>query len=343
MLNKIIKRTGINKFTGSKNNQSVIALYDTSVMSLNVGDEIINRSIYEQIAPIFSEQQFIKASTHDGTSSIGIHYFNEAAERILCGSNILTGSFFSSAQWNVGPIDVLRMKKITTLGVGWVDYQSKISLYTQLSYRYLLDSNRYHSVRDEYTKKKLQEIGIDNVLNTACPTMWKLTPEHCKRIRKHKASKVVFTITDYRQDPKNDKIMIDILCDNYKEVYLWLQGRGDSKYFSSLQLENNKNKIKIIPPQLDLFDQILDEQEVDFVGTRLHAGIRSLQYGNRTIIVGIDNRAKEKKKDFNINVIERENVEKELSEVINSEFATEIIIPIKEIELWKSQFTEIRN
>ncbi|OEF91677.1 polysaccharide pyruvyl transferase family protein [Vibrio splendidus] len=338
MLNKVIKRTGINKFTGSKQNESVIALYDTSVMSLNVGDEIINRSIYEQIAPIFAEQQFIKASTHDGTSSIGIHYFNEAAERLLCGSNILTGEFFKSGQWNVGPLDVIRMKKLITLGVGWVDYQKNTSLYSKLAYRHLLSSERIHSVRDEYTKEKLEEIGIKNVLNTACATMWKLTPDHCSKIKSQKSNKVVFTITDYRQDKLNDEVMIDILCDNYEEVYLWLQGRGDFEYFQSLSLKNNKQKIVIIPPQLDLYDDLLSKKEIDFVGTRLHAGIRSLQYLNRSIIIGIDNRAKEKQKDFNINMIEKNNISSELEIMINSEFSTDITIPLTEINEWKSQF-----
>lgn len=336
MLNKIIKRTGINRFTGAKEDESVIALYDTSVMSLNVGDEIINRSIYDQIKTIFNRQQFIRASTHDGTSSIGIHYFNEASERILCGSNIMTGKFFMSGQWNVGPLDVVRMKKITTLGVGWVDYQENISLYSKIAYQHLLDSNRLHSVRDEYTKKKFNELGISNVLNTSCATMWKLTPEHCEQINSKKANSVVFTLTDYRQDSVNDEVMIKILIRNYKNVYFWLQGRGDMDYFNSLNVD--KDLVKILPPQLDAFDAILSTDDIDFVGTRLHAGIRSLQLSNRTIIIGIDNRSIEKKKDFNITVIDRDSVENELEDTINSNLKTEVSIPLNAINEWKSQF-----
>ncbi|ADT85358.1 polysaccharide pyruvyl transferase family protein [Vibrio furnissii] len=336
MLNKIIKRTGINKFTGATENSSMVALYDTSVMSLNVGDEIINRSIYEQLQPIFSTHQFIKASTHDGTSSIGIHYFNEASERILCGSNIMTGSFFISGQWNVGPLDVLRMKKLTTIGVGWVDYQSKPSTYSRWAYKYLLDDNRLHSVRDEYTKTKLEEIGIKNVINTSCATMWKLTPEHCSKIKKNKSDSVVFTLTDYRQDKEYDELMINILIASYKRVYFWLQGSRDKDYFNSLNID--KNKIEVIAPQLDAFDSLLLSNSMDFIGTRLHAGIRALQHSNRTIIVGVDNRALEKKKDFNINVIDRKNIGEELLDVIHSSFDTEIQIPLNSISEWKNQF-----
>jgi polysaccharide pyruvyl transferase WcaK-like protein len=307
-------------------------------MSLNVGDEIINRSIYNELSAIFNDKQFIRASTHDGTSSIGIHYFNEASERILCGSNIMSGRMLISGQWNIGPIDIIRMKKLTTLGVGWVDYESKISPYSNWAYNYLLDESRLHSVRDEYTKNKFLDMGIKNVLNTSCATMWKLTPEHCDKIKHSKSDKVVFTITDYRKDALNDSHMIKILCNNYKKVYLWLQGRGDFEYFNSLNID--KNRIEILPPQLDVFDSLLNEGNIDFIGTRLHAGIRSLQFFNRTIIIGIDNRAKEKQKDFNINMIEREKVSVELEKMINSTFKTEVVIPLNAINEWKMQFKE---
>ena len=73
------------------------------------------------------------------------------------------------------------------------------------------------------------------------------------------------------------------------------------------------------------------------MGTRLHGGIRALQKQVRCVILGVDNRAKEKEKDFRIKVIDRNEVEK-LSELINSSFKTEIEIPIDEINRWKSQF-----
>lgn len=336
MREKLIKRLGVNRFFSPVKNPNLIGVYDTSIGSLNVGDEIINRSAMDVLGSIFTSEQFLKASTHDGTSSIGIYNFNQARERIVCGSNILTGRMFISGQWNVGPIDIFRMKRLVLLAVGWVDYQDSISLYSRKLYDYLLCRDRLHSVRDEYTKSKLNELGFNNVLNTSCVTMWGLTPSHCEQISPVKADKVVFTLTDYRKDETQDSKMIKVLLANYKKVYLWLQGKGDFEYFRSLNIDNGE--IEILPPQLDRYDALLREQGIDYVGTRLHAGIRSLQYSNRTIIIGIDNRAKEKKVDFNLPVVNRESVVDELEEKINSNLEMNITIPLEKINEWKSQF-----
>lgn len=336
MKEKIVKRLGLNKFTSEHVYNGVVGLYDTSIATMNVGDEIINSSIYNELIELFSQDQFIRVSTHDGVSSIGIHRMNLAKTRFLCGSNIMTGRMFSSAQWNVSPIDIIRMKSMITVGVGWVDYQDNISKYSQLAYKYLLSKDHIHSVRDEYTKLKFNSMGIYNVLNTACATMWKLTPEHCEQISNYKAKSVVFTITDYRESASEDQFMISTLIKNYKKVYFWVQGSMDMSYFKSLDIEHEK--VIIIPPQLQKFDNLLKSGDIDFVGTRLHAGIRSLQHKNRTIIIGVDNRAKEKEKDFNVKVIDRNNIKSRLDDEINGNWNTEIMIPIKEINTWKEQF-----
>ena len=55
---------------------------------------------------------------------------------------------------------------------------------------------------DEYTKKKLESMGIRNVINTGCATLWQLTPDFCAGIPSHSASEAVTTLTDYRRDPQ---------------------------------------------------------------------------------------------------------------------------------------------
>ena len=76
---------------------------------------------------------------------------------------------------------------------------------------------------------------------------------------------------------------------------------------------------------------------LDFIGTRLHAGIRALQKFRRTIILGIDNRATEKSKDFNLKVLQRDDIDK-LNGIINNDFRTEININETNIKKWKDQF-----
>jgi polysaccharide pyruvyl transferase WcaK-like protein len=83
----------------------------------------------------------------------------------------------------------------------------------------------------------------------------------------------------------------------------------------------------------------LDNHDIDYVGTRLHAGIRALQKKRRAIIIAIDNRAIEKQKDFNLTIINRDKIDY-LKDKILSSFNTDIRIPVSNIDLWKKQFVE---
>src|SRR5690606_4652418 len=133
------------------------------------------------------------------------------------------------------------------------------------------------SVRDEYTKQKLEGIGFDNVLNTACLTMWGLTENKCEQIAREKARKsrsVVYTLTDYDANHRLDFLSIKILLESYEEVFIWMQGSRDWSYFKQLVdresafFRKHKHAIKIVPPVLSIYDDLLEEGDVDYVGTR---------------------------------------------------------------------------
>ena len=138
------------------------------------------------------------------------------------------------------------------------------------------------------------------------------------------------------KDVATDKALIKVLVKNYKKVYFWIQGSDDLEYFKSLHSGEN---IEIIPPTLEAYDRILENvNSLDYIGTRLHAGIRALQKKVRTIIVGIDNRAIEKSKDINLKIILRDDIEDKLELMLKEEFKTDIRLPIASIEKWKNQF-----
>ena len=63
-----------------------------------------------------------------------------------------------------------------------------------------------------------------------------------------------------------------------------------------------------------------------------------MQHFCRTIIVIVDNRARDMKENYNLNVIERTNIDK-LDQMINSNFKTNILINEKNINIWKKQFS----
>ncbi|MBO5140007.1 MAG: hypothetical protein J6B76_05055, partial [Peptococcaceae bacterium] len=77
---------------------------------------------------------------------------------------------------------------------------------------------------------------------------------------------------------------------------------------------------------------------VDYVGTRLYAGIHALNHKVRSIILAVDNRATEMGRDVNLPVIQRSEIAKTLENKINSEFATDIQIKQDNIESFKAQF-----
>lgn len=312
-----------------------ISLYDPSISTKNVGDEIISESVQRELSDIFPVAQFMKFPTHSTRNYEMIKRANSTDISIVGGSNLLSPKMLRYRQFKITLLDLIYTKKLVLMGTGWQYYQNEIDLLAKYFYKNCFSTDFIHSVRDEYTVNRLKSIGFNNVINTGCPTMWRLSNEHCSKIKKGKSDTVIFTLTDYSKDHVNDKALFECLERNYNNVYFWPQGLNDCEYAEELGIYS---KVKIIPPRLIDYDFFLNNNECDYIGTRLHGGIKALQKMRRTIIIGIDNRALEKKKDFNINVIERHDVSKVLEVEINRDFETNIIINENNIKKFKSQF-----
>ena len=201
--------------------------------------------------------------------------------------------------------------------------------------RSLLSRDALHSVRDSYTEQMLASIGIRNVVNTGCPTIWPLTPERCTGVPHRKADAVVTTVNSYAglQDRAADRRLLEILKRHYTTVYLWIQTHTDHEYARSLV-----NDLVYINPWVAALDRVLtSDVDLDYVGIRLHAGIRALQRGRRTIIIEIDNRAHEMAADFGLPTVGRTDYER-LEQMITRPFETVLKLPDAAIARWKSQF-----
>lgn len=317
-----------------------VTLLDTSVASENLGDKIIMNSVWDVMDEVFSDSFFTCVQTHDIIGKKSYAHIKSSDYNFACGTNLLTSRIRIKKTWkNLWQLnfpDLLHVKDITLLGVGWYGYQGTPTKYTSFFFNKILHKDLLHSVRDSYAEQKLKSIGFNNVINTSCPTMWRLTPSFCQTIERKKAENVLFTLTDYNKDPQADAYLVKTLIKNYKNVYFWVQAWDDWSYLESLGLAD---KIIRINPTLTALDKTLqDTDSLEYIGTRLHAGIRALHYKVRSIIIGIDNRAKEKAKDFNLKVIDRGDLENSLEETLRNDFSTEINIPLKDIERWKSQF-----
>lgn len=307
-----------------------VILFDTALYTQNCGDQIIMENCAKQLKGLVDIDHATHISTHRTPETRDIL---RASLKIVCGTNLLSCNMRQYGLWKL-PENLSGCHNLLLMGVGFDSYNMQSDLYTRLLLKYMLTSKGYHSVRDSFSENCLRKMGIKNVLNTGCPTMWGLTPEHCAKIPSEKASRVVCTITDYHRDYENDKEMLEILCAIYDEVYLWLQGSEDLAYFQELKLEQN---IRLIDSSLEKYDAVLESKDLDYVGTRLHAGIRALAFEHRTIVVSIDNRAECISKDTGLPTISRKDIPALLEEQIMQQFETKLELPWENIQKWKNQ------
>lgn len=314
-----------------------ILLCDTSIGTDNAGDGIIMDFCEQQILSMFAQKMFYidRVPTHLEVGDTAYRLNSEAEYSFVCGTNILKTSMLRKKCWKIGLEEAARFRGLCLMGAGWCNYNKfGTDPYTKFVYKSVLSDKLIHSVRDSFTEKQLRRIGINNVINTTCPTMWKLTEDHCKDIPCSKSKQVVTALTFYKQDAEKDVEMLKVLDKNYDKVYLWLQQPDDYEYFLSL---NTGIEVEFVRPILSEYDRLLVNNEIDFVGSRLHGGIRALNHKRRALIIGIDNRAIEIHKDTNIPFINRDEIDK-LDAWINGSCRTEIVLPTDSINEWKSQF-----
>jgi hypothetical protein len=317
----------------------IVVLYDPAVSSLNMGDHIISDACENELSPLLDNAFVVRISSHLPVSKY-MTYIGAVDNRFVCGSNLLRGRMNSRfRQWEVTPRTVPYVGPVTLVGVGWWQYSDEINAYTRWLYRKLLEPDIIHSVRDAFTEARVRSLGLE-AINTSCPTMWKLTEEHCSTIPADRGHTVVTTVTDYAKDPARDRSMLLTLAEIYPDVRIWLQGAHDAAYLASLELP--WHRFDLIPPDLARFCAALGPAGTDYVGTRLHAGICALQHGRRSLIIGVDNRAAEIGKNFNIPWLPRADLSR-LAGVVNGQIATTVRIPEDRIAKWKSQFPAYRT
>lgn len=170
------------------------------------------------------------------------------------------------------------MNDVILMGVGWWQYQDVPTKYTRAFYRRAMSHKYVHSVRDSYSEQKMKLLGFDNVVNTGCPTMWELNGLNVAA-RKGSTENCLFTLTDYMRDAGTDDKVIGEIVRAYKgKVFFFPQGSLDLEYIASLRsYQNNIRRITIINRTFEDYVSTLAGNDVDYIGTRLHAGIKALQ------------------------------------------------------------------
>ena len=307
-----------------------IGLLDTSVSSTNVGDEIIMESVRSQLSSCLADAYIYHAASHDRLSSKSRRIFHASDMVIAGGTNLLSSHAAIRSVWKLSVRDWSLSDQIVTMGVGWYHDQGNPDYYTKLFYRRLFSQRWLHSVRDDYTRQKLATIGIENVVNTGCPTLWGLG-EYSSPMRK--AGSVVTTINTYMRDLPSDRALVRMLFKHYEQVFAWVQSADDYEYLRAVD-----SRVNLVSPNLRAYDDLLESSvDLDYVGNRLHAGIRAMQKGRRALIVEIDNRAREMGGDFGLQTYARNDMEL-LARAVEQPERSNLQLPIANIQRWRNQF-----
>ena len=320
-----------------------VALFDTAIGTSNVGDEIIMSSCLSALKPLLHRSLCIRFGTHiqnypiwQAFRNMKYDIANSCDYKFILGTNLVAGNLLKRIpQWNINLFSAKLYKNSILMGAGTTfEAPNHITLYTKTIYRKILSHKFYHSVRDEFTKEQLEKIGVQ-CLNTGCPTLWMFSPEKCRNIPQQKANRVIFTVSGYKEqmNPVKDQVMLDILQSAYDEFYFFAQTWVDEKYLNTLSFQKKVKKIY----SLEQYSQVLQQGDIDYVGTRLHGGIFALQNDVRSVIISIDNRARGFHLTNNIPILERNDIE-DLYQMINGKIVTNIIQQKDNIGKFLGQF-----
>lgn len=307
--------------------------------SPNIGDQIISRAVHRELNKIFDNVSIEEIPSHTYPGMDLKRKVKNADRIIVGGSNLLTFRAVWPTSWKIGLAGILEYKNLILMGVGWGAYDIKGNSYGRWLMNRILSHTHLHSLRDQHsTDNAISQLGIKNSINTACPTMWELTPEHLSNISKVKATRCIFSLTDYAKNPEQDTRLIKYLETVYgKEIYFWPQGLNDARYVKRLGYEG-----KIIERKLSSFLRLLEgDERFDYVGTRLHAGVLCLEHFLRTLIISVDNRATEIARDTGLPCIDRGDF-KGLEKWVEGTANIKINLPEENIEMWKKSLVDIK-
>lgn len=306
-------------------------------LSLNLGDQIIEQAVTHELHKVFGTNLEIdKISTHQRLGPGERQLVKDADSVIVGGSNLLSSYMDGYFQWDLTMANALSVHRAILMGAGWWKDQGKCNRYTQALLWTVLSWKGLHSVRDSQALAHLQAIGIRNVVNTGCPTMWPFLDQDTSSIRITKGDSVLVMLTDYYPEPEVDRRLLKLLSDSYGKVFFWPQGKGDMKYALELGFSGT-----MLDYSLEALDQLLcNEPLLDYLGTRLHGGVRCLKAGKRCLTIEVDNRAREIACDTDLPTVVRGDFEA-IQKWIQGSKPFRLKLPGKEISRWRAQFKKL--
>jgi polysaccharide pyruvyl transferase WcaK-like protein len=312
--------------------------------SFNLGDLIIQAAVNRELASLFPGADVARYSTHSPLTSSQLAGIQSCGLIFVGGTNLLSSRFRPwnrwserygvwSNQWSISLFDALRIGRAVLIGAGWRQYQPNPDLFSRIMLRTVLSRIATHSLRDHYSLRMLQAAGIRNALNTSCVTMWPFTdPLLVNRIPREKSRSALVMLTDYAQDAERDSRLLKLINGCYERVYAWPQGSGDLAYFVELGFTG-----MLLEHSYAALESFVDSEEpFDYIGTRLHGGIRCLLSSRRALILEVDNRAAEIARDTGLPTVRKDDFAG-IEQWIDGSEPPAIHVPVVEIEGWRNE------
>lgn len=318
----------------------VLGIFNPAEGGFNLGDEIILDAVTALLRDLAPNAYLATMSLHQPLTDKQRNKLKQAHGIVVAGTNMLDGRYKirGNNRWPVSFYDARKLPKTILIGAGWTSYGSYPNFLGKRLYGKILHSTALHALRDGYTVDMMQRCGVTNVLNTSCPSLWRLTPEHLAEVPPRKADDAIFTLTDYSKSPEDDSLLIEVLKQNYRTLYFWPQGAWDLAYLDQLGYSSS---VELVPATLADYDHLLrNHRSLDYVGTRLHGGLRALQHKKRTVTIAIDNRAAEISRDILLPVLDRTEIRNQLAQMIHGPIQYRLDIPYENIEIWKRDFVQ---
>jgi len=313
------------------------------LVSDNLGDCIISESIQKLLADLFPSADIIRISPHVHFSSREKKIMANAKFTFVGGTNILTSDIRHfprlSPKKTKGFYLYPGIRNLILIGAGWSRYDSRPDWATTIYYRQIFHGQIKHSLRDTYSLEKLRDAKIKNTLLTGCPTTWGLETQGKNEY--NEKLPILCTLTDYHKDENADSELLRKIFElTSAPIFFFPQGSDDICYLKSLPIYKlNTSKFKLLTHNYNDFKNFTAAMNVNYIGTRLHAGIHCLGQKIPSLIIGIDNRALEMRKDLNLPVIKRSEL-KNIDAWLQGNLESLITLPQQNIGNWKSQFKD---
>lgn len=319
-----------------------VVLFDTSYGSLNLGDFIIEEAITREMNYLLSQSFCVRYPTHTPISHnlqsllpvLSTRTCRAADYKFICGTNIVKNTLIRFARdWSINLINASLYEGAVLLGCGRELNKGHLDSYTKHLYKKIFSKEYAHSVRDDRTAEFMDSLGF-KVLVTGCPTTWGLRNESvAQTYAKDPSNTVLVTLTDYAKNPQQDTALIHFLENRYERILFWPQGSRDYDYAKALGI---LDKVEIVPPSFTAYEAYMT-RDFDYIGTRLHGGVFALRNGHRTIILSVDNRAKDMAATTGLPVVPRADFSA-IEHMLDRNQPPVLNIPLDTIEQWKSQF-----